>query len=198
MTTAPTPLTDRQRDLAADHLPLARKLARPLKFRFRTWSDDLESAACVALVEAARSYDPSRNLRFATFARFRIRGALGDALRGLTPELPWEALLVSLEIDHETYGRVITAAPDPPTGSELEQAESFERRLRPLPARLRELCRLYYRDGLTMAQAAESLGCSASEVGRLHRQAIALLTPPGTAPENSRRRRNTPTRRAVP
>ena len=43
--------------------------------------DEFESAACLALVEAARSFDPTRNIRFATFARFRIRGALVDVGR---------------------------------------------------------------------------------------------------------------------
>src|SRR5205807_753874 len=84
------PLTEEQRELAAQFLPLARKLAKPLKTMFAQWKDEFESAACLALVEAARSYDPSRNIRFATFARFRIRGALMDVGRvmGLSG---WEA-----------------------------------------------------------------------------------------------------------
>ena len=44
-------------------------------------SDELQSVAYLALVEAAQSFDPSRNVNFATFARLRIQGALLDLRR---------------------------------------------------------------------------------------------------------------------
>lgn len=43
--------------------------------------DDLESAAMYGLYQAARTYDESRGVPFAAFARQRIRGALLDELR---------------------------------------------------------------------------------------------------------------------
>ncbi len=70
------PLSAVQQGLAVRYLPMARALAKPLK---RTWpseSDEFESAACLALVEAAQSFDETRNVKFATFARYRIWGAL--------------------------------------------------------------------------------------------------------------------------
>jgi RNA polymerase sigma factor FliA len=43
--------------------------------------DDVIGAAELGLVEAARNFDPSRGVLFKTFAYYRIRGAIYDALR---------------------------------------------------------------------------------------------------------------------
>lgn len=43
--------------------------------------EDLVSAGVVGLIEAARSFDSSKNVQFRTFAKFRIRGAIFDSLR---------------------------------------------------------------------------------------------------------------------
>jgi RNA polymerase sigma factor FliA len=43
--------------------------------------DELVSAGVVGLVEAARSFDNTKNVQFRTFAKFRIRGAILDSLR---------------------------------------------------------------------------------------------------------------------
>ncbi|MCU1431361.1 MAG: polymerase, sigma 28 subunit, FliA/WhiG subfamily [Actinotalea sp.] len=45
--------------------------------------NDLASAGALALVRAARSYDPSTGVPFASYASLRIRGALLDELRGM-------------------------------------------------------------------------------------------------------------------
>ncbi|MGA2570213.1 MAG: FliA/WhiG family RNA polymerase sigma factor [Terracidiphilus sp.] len=43
--------------------------------------EDLVSAGVVGLLEAARSFDRTKNAQFRTFAKFRIRGAIYDSLR---------------------------------------------------------------------------------------------------------------------
>jgi RNA polymerase sigma factor for flagellar operon FliA len=43
--------------------------------------EDLVSSGVVGLLEAARSFDPSKNVQFRTFAKFRIHGAIMDSLR---------------------------------------------------------------------------------------------------------------------
>jgi RNA polymerase sigma factor for flagellar operon FliA len=43
--------------------------------------EDLVSAGVVGLLEAARSFDSTKNVQFKTFAKFRIRGAILDSLR---------------------------------------------------------------------------------------------------------------------
>ncbi|MGO9112203.1 MAG: sigma-70 family RNA polymerase sigma factor [Thermoguttaceae bacterium] len=46
--------------------------------------DDLIGYGQVGLVEAAREFDPSRSIRFTTFAYYRIRGAIYDGLAKMT------------------------------------------------------------------------------------------------------------------
>jgi RNA polymerase sigma factor FliA len=43
--------------------------------------EDLLHAGIVGLIDAARKYDPGKNVLFATYAQFRIRGAILDSLR---------------------------------------------------------------------------------------------------------------------
>ena len=46
--------------------------------------EDLDAAAELGLVEAAQSFDSSRGILFKTFAYYRIRGAVYDAIRKMT------------------------------------------------------------------------------------------------------------------
>ncbi len=45
--------------------------------------DDLQSAGLIALVKAAKSFDPERGVPFARYAVSRVRGAILDELRGV-------------------------------------------------------------------------------------------------------------------
>lgn len=175
------PLTPYQRQLAEQFLPLARAIARPLKLMYPHWKDDFESAACLALVEAARSFDPDRKIRFATFARFRIRGALHDVGRTLRTggwdpgrdENPQMFRITSL---NEVPGTPLTR--EYGVGAEVEAADNFEQWLRRLPKRNADVCRYCYVENKTQSEIALLLGISQSEVTRLHRQAIDLLAEP--------------------
>ena len=57
---------------------IARKLPRHVDF------EELVSLGQVGLISAARQYEPGRGVAFATFAYYRIRGAIFDGLRQLT------------------------------------------------------------------------------------------------------------------
>ena len=192
------PLTEEQQALAARFLPLARSLARPLKDVFTQWKDEFESAACLALVEAARSFDPSRNIQFATFARFRIKGALVDVGRGMN--LPgWEDEpedapgVVTLTPYNEEHGQVLIAVAPPAVGSEFEDIDAVEHLLRKLPKKHASVCRMQYLYGKTQSEIAAMLGCSQAEVTRLHLKALELLSEPydadGKLNRNAWRRR---------
>jgi len=176
-------LTEGQRELAARFLPLARALAKPLKEIFTQWRDEFESAACLALVEAARSFDPSRNIRFATFARFRIRGALVDVGRGMglsgwDDELGDEPGMITLTPYNEEHGTVLIAVSPPPVGAEFEDVDAVEHWLRKLPKKHAFVCRMQYLYGKTQAEIAEALGCSQAEITRLHKKSLELLSEP--------------------
>lgn len=84
---------------------LVRTLARQVKTRMPSWieMDDLISYGQVGLLQAARDFDPSKNVKFSTFAFYRIRGAIFDGVNKLMwfkavrdPETKYEQMANSL------------------------------------------------------------------------------------------------------
>ncbi len=178
-------LTEAQRELASQFVPLARGMSKPLKILYPYWKDEFESAACLALVEAARSFDPSRNIRFATFARFRIKGALRDVGRSMIlPGFEDEESspgTVALTPYNEEHGTVLVASEPPEVGLDVDDIDEVEHWLRKLPKRHATICRLYYLYGKTQSEIAAVFGCSQSEITRLHKKSIDLLSEPYAA-----------------
>ena len=72
-------------DLVRETLPLVGHIVRDVAARVPSHVDreDLMSAGLLALAQAARSFDPARGVRFASYAATRVRGALLDELRSL-------------------------------------------------------------------------------------------------------------------
>jgi RNA polymerase sigma factor (sigma-70 family) len=176
------PLTAMQQGLAARYLPMARALAKPLKKAWPNAYEEFESAACLALVEAAESFDPSRNVKFATFARHRIWGALRDVQRQLMARgwrnhgrAPSRPRIVGMPTDYDRRGFVLGIEPPGPVGAELEAADEVEALLRKLPARHAVACRQIYLHGKTQNEAARLLGCSQSRLSYMHREALDML-----------------------
>jgi RNA polymerase sigma factor for flagellar operon FliA len=66
-----------------DHLPLVRHIVQKIASQVAKREDieDLISAGTLGLVKAARSFDPTREAEFKTYAYIRIRGAVIDELR---------------------------------------------------------------------------------------------------------------------
>jgi RNA polymerase sigma factor for flagellar operon FliA len=93
--------------------------------------DDLVSAGVVGLIEAAQSFDRSKNIQFRTFAKFRIRGAIFDSLR----ETDWGSRYMrkrGREIA-DTTARLQSRLGRPPSESEIASEMQIE------PDRLRKL-----------------------------------------------------------
>lgn len=166
-----SPLNSDQQDLAAQYLPLARALARPLKARYPGLADEFDSACGLAIVEAARAYDPARNLGFATYLRFRVKGALWDCLRseGLADdgdELPRVFRMHALD----EAGSIDSGA------EAVDALDSFDRWVSVLGDRQAAIIRAIYLHNRTQSQVAEQLGISQTEASRIHRQALDLLS----------------------
>jgi RNA polymerase sigma factor (sigma-70 family) len=187
-------LSAERRELAERYLPMAMTLAKRHEMTWPEARDDFKSAACLALVEAAEAYDPTRQVKFPTYARYRITGALLDVKRHRTA-LGWRStfdeapVVTCLSGGYDHWGRVFNIEPDPPIGTELERAEAVEELLQGLPPRYAAACRQIYIHGLTHAEAATRLGCSQSRLSFMHRQAIAMLKanarhPRALAPES--------------
>jgi RNA polymerase sigma factor FliA len=69
--------------LAVRHLPLAKFVARKMSANLPSHIeiDDLVSWGCLGLLDAIDKFDPSREVRFSTYAVTRIRGAILDGLQ---------------------------------------------------------------------------------------------------------------------
>jgi RNA polymerase sigma factor for flagellar operon FliA len=69
--------------LICSHIHYAHAIAAELASKYypNIARADLVGAAELGLVQAARSYDPSRRASFATFAYYRVRGAILDEVR---------------------------------------------------------------------------------------------------------------------
>ena len=161
-------------------LPMAHSLAKSFSMRQNLERDELRSTAYMALVEAARSFDPLRKVNFATFARHRIRGALRDYARFLLSE-NWrgkESLrpsFQSLFSTVEEHGRVLGIKSEVPAGSAIESMESVEAWLRCLPRTHALACRLIYLGGKSQDEVAHILGFSRGYISRMHTEALSFL-----------------------
>ena len=71
--------------LIRETIGLVRKVAGRLALRLppHVETDDLESAGIPGLLAAIESYDPDKDVEFATYAQIRIRGAILDELRSM-------------------------------------------------------------------------------------------------------------------
>jgi RNA polymerase sigma factor FliA len=68
-----------------EHLPIVRFIARRIHERLppHVPIEDLYSAGVLGLLDAFGRFDPSKQVKFRTYAQFRIRGTILDSLRTL-------------------------------------------------------------------------------------------------------------------
>ena len=74
-----------QDQLIVDHMPIVGYQVSEMIRRVpaHVQRDELAAAGSLALVQAARSFDPERGVPFARYASVRVRGAIVDELRGM-------------------------------------------------------------------------------------------------------------------
>jgi len=72
-------------DIVAENMPLVRYIAARIAATIpaSVEMDDLIQTGTVGLIDAIRRYDPAKGIPFPVYARYRIRGAILDALRAL-------------------------------------------------------------------------------------------------------------------
>ncbi len=174
------PLDEGQRDLATSYLPLASAMARQLGSTMPEASDEFRSTAYLALVEAAGTFDPSRNVNFATFARIHIRGALIDLRSELRRREARDRRRTAGYKTRKGESRGLGVGADElaretPVGTELETLDTFESWVRRLPSPHARALRHIYLDGLNQEETAVEVGCSKATMCRLHSQGLYWL-----------------------
>jgi RNA polymerase sigma factor for flagellar operon FliA len=76
---------EQRNQMILEHLPLVKFIAARIAGRLPSHVevDDLVNAGILGLIDAIDKYDPTRKIKFKTYAEFRVRGAIIDELRSL-------------------------------------------------------------------------------------------------------------------
>ncbi len=105
-----------QRELVSSHVRLAKSLARRFAHHGES-SDDLEQVAMLALLKAAKRFDPEREIRFTTYATSTILGELKRHFRDKTWMLrvprSLQELYLSVKQAREELSHTLAASPTP-------------------------------------------------------------------------------------
>jgi RNA polymerase sigma factor FliA len=165
--------------LVARHLELARRAAGMIypRVRSRVSFDELRALANAGLAEAAQRYDPARGATFATFAWYRIHGAIFDGLRRSTERRATApAAVVSLEALRDRGFDAAGDAPAPDDGIDrARRAARLRAAIAQLPDKPRQIVTKHYFEGKSLLEAGAELGLSKSWASRLHAQAVDRL-----------------------
>ena len=128
---------------------------------------DLVSYGTFGLIDAITRYEPSREVKFESYAMARIRGAIIDEL--MTDEEGGSApRLVDTLQDANAL--------DPQAMAEHGEARQLlARAVEQLPDREKVVVSLYYFEGLTLADIGRVLGVTESRICQLHTKAVLHL-----------------------
>lgn len=163
-------LTQAQRTLVTRHLSLVAVLARRTfhELRGRLQLHDLEGHGVDGLVEAALRYDEARGATFTTFATYRIRGAMLDAIRRTIRETTFA----------EPVADEWVSSALPPADDLAVRRQALSRlagAVAMLPVKERHFISRVYADGRDITTAGAELGLSKSWSSRIHARSIRQL-----------------------
>lgn len=170
-----SPLSADQQLMASQHLSIARVLARQHSKRCGLDADELEGTASLALVEAAQTYNPARGIRFGTYARHRIDGAIRDSIRVMLTERRASEKKDFEDDEYPTRTRMGRFRFEDRDRDFVDAVDTVENWLKKLPPQHAAACRQIYVEGLPQVKAADWLACSKSRLSALHKEAIAML-----------------------
>ncbi len=188
-----------------EHLPLVHFLAKKLKQKLphNVDYDDLVSAGVVGLLCAVDRFDQSRNVKFKTYAEFRIRGAMIDELRDLdiltrgrrqkVKESEEKAYHCSHQVTAPSegeFGRVLSFEDavikrqirnntnlDASLDSAITNSDNelLAKAMGELGEREGKILKLYYYEEKTLRQIGQSMGLCQARVSQLHGEAKSKL-----------------------
>lgn len=166
------PLSSEKQALAAAYIPFARTLAKPFKLNWYFNQDEFDSASLLGLIEAAEAFDERRGVKFTTFARPRILGALFDAKKFLLRRKARDCTSTSYLEDYQLLGKRVV---EHPKEHVVDSCDLLEFWFSCLPKIQALICRHIYIDGGNQQSASTMLGVAKSHVSVQHGKALAEL-----------------------
>ncbi len=136
---------------------------------------DMIQEGTLGLIEAVERFDHERGVRFSTFATYRIRGRVLNALRRNRPSE------YSLDVEGGADGSLAARLADPASDAALLSVEDevtvgqMREAMAALPARERVILEATYVDARAPRSIAAELRISLSHFYRLQKQAIARM-----------------------
>jgi RNA polymerase sigma factor for flagellar operon FliA len=151
--------------------------------------DDLIQDGSIAMLACIDRFDPSRGIKFATFAARRVHGAIQDSLR----DWDWasrqdrqrgvsipEIASISLKWSNGFSGEArsfedILADENADPETPVDDIDQFEAMIRKVPAYFRPELRLRFIEGLSMKEIGQRLGRSESRISQKLSDALSML-----------------------
>lgn len=162
------PLTEQQATLVEQHYQMVKTYVET-KWSSIRYNDklDLEHCGVIGLIQAAKKYDPSKKVKFGSYARYRVAGEIVDQLRRndgprgnknrgkIRPNSDLVEPMVVSQRDEETEPAI------------AELRENFFKRIKLRHGRvLAELATQYWVDRLTLKKIGAKIGVSEARISQ--------------------------------
>ncbi|VTS00519.1 sigma-70 family RNA polymerase sigma factor [Tuwongella immobilis] len=175
---------EEQRLLVEEHVPFALRVVRHAakKIGHRTNQnhfDELVSEAHLALILAAKRFDPARGVLFSTYASIWIRSFIRRYLVTLPKDTGYGATLLPSDDCRDDFTAQIPDKAAPKSWGE----EEWRKVLRVLPDKQKLVVEMLFRSGLNLEQAGAKLGISRERVRQLKEKALDRIFHRADIPE---------------
>ncbi len=168
------------------YYPLVHDIARRVLRKYEAYVelDDLISSGTIGLIDAIEKYDPTLKVKFSTYAKKRILGAMIDEMRQLdfVSRYGRENGYVAFFETRDKKGGDIHEYMEQGTFPDPFDALLFKERMKcvaremmTLDQRGRRLLELIYDEGKTFKQAGYYYGITESRVSQIHDETCAVL-----------------------
>lgn len=155
-------------ELILANRPMVYWLAKKLKVPFNTYQDLIQEGM-VALINAVDSFDSERNIRFSTYAYYKIRGRMINFLQRVEAKAPIPVDETALQSDGPDSSMLYNES------SRSEWSIDLENALSQLSGRETEIINALVMEGRVAREVAEEKNIDISHVYRIRRKALAKL-----------------------